>query len=210
MKKDDALSAGMATLAASGFAPSAFRDFYRDNVEFVWRTARRLGVSDGAVDDVVQHVFLVAHRRYDSTRLENSGPRWEKAWLFAILTRTVREYRRSNRRKSPHLQSPHTDPETLEAPGYLGPDEAFTQAEAARIVRLLLEQLDQDKREVFVLGELQQFTMHEIAEALGIKASTASTRLRAARRTFERAALRYLLAVRDETNRQASRERVNR
>jgi RNA polymerase sigma-70 factor (ECF subfamily) len=192
MKKDEALSAGTATLAGSGFAPSAFRDFYRDNVEFVWRAARRLGVSDDAVDDVVQHVFLVAYRRYDSTRLQDSSRQWAKTWLFAILLHAVREHRRSNRRKSPHLKSPYTDPETLEGPGHLGPHEAFTQAEAARIVRLLLEQLDQDKREVFVLGELQQFTIPEIGEALGINPSTASTRLQAARRTFERAALRYL------------------
>src|SRR5215510_14350310 len=133
MKKNEALSASMTTLTASGFAPSAFRDFYRDNVEFVWRAAKRLGVSDDAVDDVVQHVFLVAHRRFDSSRLEDSSPRWAKTWLFAILSHTVREHRRSNRRKSPHLKSPHTDPETLEGPGHLGPHEAFTQAEAARI-----------------------------------------------------------------------------
>jgi RNA polymerase sigma-70 factor (ECF subfamily) len=198
MKKDEPLSASMAIVAASGFAPSAFRDFYRDNVEYVWRAARRLGVSDAAVDDVVQHVFLVAYRRYDGTRLEDSSRRAPKSWLFAILLHAVREHRRSTRRKSPHLKSPHTDPESLEGPGHLGPHEAFTQAEAARIVRLVLEQLDQDKREVFVLGELQEFTIPEIGEALGIKTSTASTRLQAARRTFERVALRYLHARRNK------------
>ena len=181
----------------SDIVPSPFRDFYRDNVEFVWRAARRLGVSDAAVDDVVQHVFLVAHRHYDRTRLEDfqSSRQSAKAWLFAILSHAVREHRRSTRRKSPHLSFPYTDPETLEGPGHLGPHEAFTQGEAARIVRLLLEQLDHDKREVFVLGEFQQFTMTEIGEALGIKPSTASTRLQAARRSFERAALRYLLGT---------------
>ena len=30
-----------------------FRDFYQAHVEFVWRGARRLGVDDAAVDDVV-------------------------------------------------------------------------------------------------------------------------------------------------------------
>jgi len=44
---------------------------------------------------------------------------------------------------------------------------------------------------VFVLGELEQFTLSEIAHALGINPSTASTRLRAARREFERAAQRH-------------------
>jgi RNA polymerase sigma-70 factor (ECF subfamily) len=73
----------------------------------------------------------------------------------------------------------------------LGPHEALAKAEAARLVQRLLEELDDEKREVFVLAELEQLTAVEIAEALGVNASTVSSRLRAARRDFERAAERY-------------------
>jgi len=170
-----------------------FRDFYHAHVEFVWRGARRLGVDDAAVDDVVQHVFLVAYRRFPEFRLDDfpGGRGSIKAWVFAILVRVVREYRRTTRRKSPHVNLPHTDPETLADSRHLGPHEALAKAEAARLVQRLLEELDDEKREVFVLAELEQLTAVEIAEALGVNASTVSSRLRAARRDFERAAERY-------------------
>jgi len=170
-----------------------FRDFYHAHVEFVWRGARRLGVDDAAVDDVVQHVFLVAYRRFPEFRLDDfpGGRGSIKAWVFAILVRVVREYRRTTRRKSPHVNLPHTDPETLADSRHLGPHEALAKAEAARLVQRLLEELDDEKREVFVLAELEQLTAVEIADALGVNASTVSSRLRAARRDFERAAERY-------------------
>jgi RNA polymerase sigma-70 factor (ECF subfamily) len=179
--------------APTSATTETFRDFYHAHVEFVWRGARRLGVDDAAVDDVVQHVFLVAYRRFPEFRLDDfpGGRGSIKAWVFAILVRVVREYRRTTRRKSPHVNLPHTDPETLADSRHLGPHEALAKAEAARLVQRLLEELDDEKREVFVLAELEQLTAVEIAEALGVNASTVSSRLRAARRDFERAAERY-------------------
>jgi RNA polymerase sigma-70 factor (ECF subfamily) len=111
--------------------------------------------------------------------------------VFAILSRVVCQHRRTTRRRSPHADFPYIDPETLTGPTEFGPYEALSGIEAVRIVQTLLDQLDVQKREVFVLGELEQFTLLEIAEALGINPSTASTRLRAARREFERAAQRH-------------------
>jgi RNA polymerase sigma-70 factor (ECF subfamily) len=173
--------------------PETFKDFYNAHVEFVWRGARRLGVDDAAVDDVVQHVFLVAHRRFPEFRLDDfpGGRGSVKAWVFAILARVVREYRRSTRRKSPHVNLPYTDPETLADARLNGPHEALAKVEAARLVQRLLEELDHDKREVFVLAELEELTAVEIANALGLNSSTVSSRLRAARREFERAAERH-------------------
>ena len=97
---------------ASARTQTTFREFYHAHVEFVWRGARRLGVDDAAVDDVVQHVFLVAHRRFPEFRLDDfpGGRGSVKAWVFAILVRVVREHRRTTRRKSPNVSLPHTDP----------------------------------------------------------------------------------------------------
>ena len=49
----------------------------------------------------------------------------------------------------------------------------------------LLDELDDDKRAVFVLAELEQMSVPEIAEALGENVNTVYARLRAARREFE-------------------------
>jgi RNA polymerase sigma-70 factor, ECF subfamily len=169
-----------------------FDDFYRAHVGFAARYARRLGVDDAAIDDVVQQVFLVAYRRFVDVRPQDFPEGSIRAWLFAIVIRVVRDHRRTTRRKSPHLNVPHTDPETIPDSG-LGPHDAFARGEAARLVRFLLDGLDREKRDVLVLTELEQLTIAEIAETFGISARTVSSRRKAARRAFKRAVERYFV-----------------
>jgi RNA polymerase sigma-70 factor (ECF subfamily) len=58
-------------------------------------------------------------------------------------------------------------------------------------VNVLLEQLTEDRRAVFVLSELEQMGMPQIAEILRIPLNTAYSRLRLARRDFSRNLKRY-------------------
>jgi len=160
-----------------------FDAIYEQNVDFVWRSARRLGVGDHAIDDVVQHVFVVVHRRL----ADFEGRSSTKTWLFSILLHAVREHRRSMRRKSPHWWSAPADPDLLEDPAR-NPEQEAERAEASRTIDLLLENLDGDKRAVFVMAELEQMTANEISEATGLDTKAVYSRLRAARIDFERAA----------------------
>ena len=193
----------MPTLLAASDAPSAvgdsasqgvpltagrFNAVYEAHVDYVWRNARRLGVDDGAVDDVVQQVFLVVFRRLDDFEGRSSL----KTWIYEVLVRVVREHRRTLRRRSPPRlegEAP-VDPATLTAPAHERPDRLADRADAARLVRELLDQLDDDKREVFALAELEGLTLREIAEILREPPGTIASRLRAARADFERAATR--------------------
>ncbi|MCL2450563.1 MAG: RNA polymerase sigma factor, partial [Polyangiaceae bacterium] len=155
--------------------------------DFVWRNVRRLGVPDGAADDVVQSVFLVVFRRLDDFEGRSSY----KTWIYEIVLRVVREYRRTMKRKSPHAAGGDpVDPATLTAPAEQRPDTLADRAQAARIVQELLDGLDDEKREVFVFAELEGLTLHEIVEILHEPPGTIATRLRAARAEFERAAAR--------------------
>jgi len=185
-------SPSLASVAdAGGRAPGAprptFDELYDAHVELLWRNARRLGVGDDAVDDVLQQVFLVVHRRLPELTVTGS----EKAWLFGVLLRVVRDHKRSLRRKSPHRFFSTTDPETLADERGRQPDEAFARVEAAALVQRWLDALDDDKREVFILAELEQLSAREIGEATGTNPSTVSSRLRAARLAFEAAAARH-------------------
>ncbi len=176
-------------------APS-FEELYEAHVDFLWRNARRLGVRDDAVDDVLQHVFLVAHRRLaELTRVGS-----ERAWLFGVLTRVVREHKRSLRRKSPHGFHEATDPDGLPDEHARGAEEDVARREAARLLEAWLEALDDDKREVFVLADLEQMTAREIAEATGANPSTVASRLRAARQQIEDAAARFRRREERETS----------
>ena len=160
-----------------------FDAVYEQNVEFIWRSAKRLGVGDHAIDDVVQHVFVVVHRRL----AEFEGRSSLKTWLFSILLHAVREHRRSMRRKSPHWWSAPADPDLIEDSAR-NPEQEAQRAEASRTIDLLLESLDGDKRVVFVMAELEQMTAVEISEATGLEQKAVYSRLRAARIDFERAA----------------------
>ncbi len=170
-----------------------FEALYDTHVSFVWRNARRLGVADSALDDVVQDVFLVAHRRL----CELERPESLRAWILSILIRVVRDYRRTLRRKDPHHRSTAAivDPEELADLRAVNPQEAAEHTDAVRLLYTILNELDDAKREVFVFAELEEMTEKEIAEALGENANTVHSRLRAARREFDRAVHRYRKSI---------------
>lgn len=157
-----------------------FSELYDQHFEFVWRVARRLGVAQDAVDDVVQETFLVIHRRLAEERSSTL-----RTWIYGITAHMVRNHRRSLRRKSPHaLGAPGPDPDALEGRTD-GPEVSAQKAEAARTLHRLLEALDEEKREVFVLVELEQLSAPEVADALDVKLNTVYSRLRIAREEFE-------------------------
>jgi RNA polymerase sigma-70 factor (ECF subfamily) len=170
-----------------------FAQLYESHFAFVWRSARRLGTPDASIDDVVQEIFVVAHRRL----VKFEGRSSLKTWLFGIVLNVVRAYRRSLRAKHPHSLTPgvRADIEGL-ADTAAGPHEHAARVEAARLVDRLLDALDDDKREVFVLAELEQMSAPEIASSLALPLNTVYSRLRLAREEFAAGAARH--RARDE------------
>lgn len=163
---------------------------YRAHHAFVWRTLLHLGVRREAVDDGVQLVFLVVHRRLS----EYDGRTSIKNWLYGITRRVASDLRRRGQRRSAHLRLVARG-EELEARAHDGLDERLS---AAELVERFLELLDDDKREVFVLAEVEGMTAPEIAAALEVNVNTVYARWRAARQLFERAAARYRARQRRE------------
>jgi len=164
------------------FAPPSFEEVYSDQVRYVWSRARALGVGPEAIDDVVQEVFLVVHRRLS----EFEGRASIRTWLTRILIRIVANHRRSKKRRT-HQELPVT----LEAAPESRPSRRAERNEAARLLTEILDCLDEDKRTVFVLAEVDEMTAKTIGETLGISPNTASSRLRLARRDFKRELARH-------------------
>ncbi len=148
---------------------------YKEHFAFVWRSLRRLGVPLQALDDAAQDVFIVALRR----RREFRGHSSYRTWLFGIAANVARDERRKGQRAA----ALEPIDEALRSPGSSPLDHA-TDAEAARFVEAFLLTLDDAKREVFILAELEQMPAPEIAEAVGAKLNTVYSRLRAAREAF--------------------------
>jgi RNA polymerase sigma-70 factor (ECF subfamily) len=162
----------------------SFLDIYEANFTYVWRAARRLGVDPGSLDDVVQEVLLTAHRRLPSFEGRSSI----KTWLFGIVLRVVRDHKRALSRKD---RVEVMDVERFADPGHDDPHQSAERAQHRAVLHQLLDALDDEKREVFVLAELEQMTAPEIAVATGANVNTVYWRLRAAREEFNQAAARY-------------------
>ena len=148
---------------------------FHHHYDFVWRSVRRLGVPEDAVDDAAQEVFVVASRKLDAI---DAGK--EKAFLFGTAARVAADTRRALQRRR---QSPCSEePEPIDATPAL--DELVEQKRARETLDHLIAQLPEEARPVFVLFELEGMTMAEIASCLELPAGTVASRLRRARELF--------------------------
>jgi RNA polymerase sigma-70 factor (ECF subfamily) len=153
---------------------------YREHVDYVWITLRRLGVAAADLEDVAHEVFVTVHRRlgeFDRTRAV-------RPWIFGIALRVASRYRRSIRRR----REVHDD--QLDSASDATGDELLARREAHRIVFDALDRLSVDQRAVFVLFELEGRTAPEIADELGLPLNTVYSRLRIARDRFTAAVCR--------------------
>lgn len=149
-----------------------FDEIYAAHFAFVWRVLRTLGVSDAALEDAAQDVFVVVHRRLP----EFEGRAAITTWLFAIARRVASTHRRART----------TDPmPEAEPAGASDTFAAFSRAQAAATVMSILDTLDEDKRIVFALVELEGLSVPEVARMLDLNLNTAYSRLRLARHAFE-------------------------
>lgn len=135
-----------------------------------------MGIDEAAAEDVVQEVFLVARRRLP----DYEGRGAPTSWLYAIARGVAANHRRGEARAQRRLR-------VVSGPAPLAsPEEVVGRANAAERVRRFLAQLDPDQREVFVLADVEGMSGPEIASALGIKLNVGYSRLRLARRKFQR------------------------
>jgi RNA polymerase sigma-70 factor (ECF subfamily) len=152
----------------------SFDEVYTQHAAFVWRVLRTFGVSDAQIEDAVQDVFVVVHRRL----AEWEGRAAITTWLFAIARRVASTYRRRG--------TTHQTEELVDEPaGAADTFAAMSRAQASATVVQILQTLDEDKRIVFALVELEQLSVPEVARMLDINLNTAYSRLRLARHAFE-------------------------
>ncbi len=164
----------------------AFERVYRGQFDFVLRTLRALGVPESGLDDAVQDVFIVVHRRLP----EFEGRASVKTWAYEIARRVALRYRTRAARHAAR----HTDlPPLLAARDNL--DDAVERARASDVLQVFLADLDEDRRRAFVLAELWEMSGREIAESLGVNMNTVYARIRSARTELDR--LAHRLQVRD-------------
>jgi RNA polymerase sigma-70 factor (ECF subfamily) len=135
-----------------------------------------MGVREASIDDAVQDVFIVVHRRLP----EFDGQSALSTWLFAIAYRVACDHRRKNKRLSTH-DSLEDDGAQLPSGDSLSPADSAEQAQRLRALNDALDLLDDEKRALIVLAELEEQTVPQIAALTGTSINTVYTRLRRAR-----------------------------
>lgn len=146
---------------------------------FVWRSVRRLGVPDHAADDAAQEVFAIASRRLQAIELGK-----EKAFLFGTAVRVASGVRRSHGRRRDRVN----DDGVVDPADELPPaGELLDRKRARQLLDEIIASLPEDTRPIFVLYELEEMTMAEIAELLELPPGTVASRLRRGREEFGRA-----------------------
>jgi RNA polymerase sigma-70 factor, ECF subfamily len=157
-------------------------ELFRRYAPFVANFLARLGVLRSDVDDLVQEVFLVAHRCGGYT----PGPAKPTTYLASIAFRAATTHRRKRQTRSFVKQA--DDIVNNAGDDRNSPERDADQRRQLALLDRALGALDVDKRAIFVMAELQGESVVAIAESLGIPVDTAYSRLRAARRIFREAA----------------------
>lgn len=151
---------------------------FREHAPYVHRALRYLGVAPADIEDAAQEVFLVVLRRL----VEFEGRAQLRTWIHRICWRVAQAHRRKSRRTrqrfadeedGQHVPDPNADGER-------------TRYDARQLLVPALDQLDEPKRVVFVLYEIEGLTMPEVAQALDCPLQTAYSRLYAAREAVAR------------------------
>lgn len=157
-----------------------FSRLFRQHAPFVWRVLRRFGVPERDLEDACQEVFMVVLRRESEFEQRAS----ERTWLYGIARRVASTRRRTAKSRNEHIERmPHEPCATADEQEQ---EQALDRTRTLRWLEQELALLDHDKREAFVLYELERMTLTELAEATRCNETTALYRLDAARRELRK------------------------
>lgn len=175
---------------ASGAAPD-FDEVYERHLDLVWRVLAAAGVPESRLEDAAQDVFVVVH----SKLAEFEGRSKLTTWLYGIARHValdyVRKAVRERQRERALADLPRDDGHT--------PEEETRGTQARRVVLEVLARMEPDRREVFALVEIEQMPVRDVAAMLGLKENTVWSRLRLARREFEKHGARLRARDRETT-----------
>jgi RNA polymerase sigma factor (sigma-70 family) len=146
----------------AGSGLDAFDEIYDRELDYVWRTLGRFGVPSADIQDAAHEVFLVLYRRWAEVDPERPVHRW----LFGVARRVAADFRAKRREEPTQIESA-----TSEDP----------LAAKRALLRRAMDALDDDRRAVIILHDLEGHTGAEIAALLEIPVNTVHSRLRLAR-----------------------------
>jgi len=160
---------------------------FADHSSYVWNALRRLGVAQADLEDLTHDTFVAVFKQWQAYDAE----RPLRPWLFGFALRVASDHRRLARHRI------EVSGQELDLPDELpSADERLLQKEREGLAHQALQAVELSRRAVFILHELDDCSLPEIAEALAIPVGTAASRLRLGRQDFAAAVKRLTLRQR--------------
>jgi len=153
---------------------------FQRQVDYIYRSFRRLGVQRFDLDDVAQDLFVALHRSW----ADYDASRPLRPYLFGIAFRIASAYKRKRRREVSYRLLHVTD-------AGVGPDDVLREKQSRAILLAALDRIPLPRRAVLIMHELDEIPVSEVAKVLSVPRFTVYSRLRKARRELQ-AALRRL------------------
>ncbi len=152
----------------------AFEELYRAHAGKLFSVACRMLGNPADAEDLLQEIFLSAHRKLDGFRGESALG----TWLYRLATNHCLDYLRSRAARTNQVTDALEDD--------AGPFEAGAQTLADQTVAKMdleraLARLPEGCRAAFVLHDVQGLEHKEVAQALGIAEGTSKSQVHKAR-----------------------------
>jgi RNA polymerase sigma-70 factor (ECF subfamily) len=165
----------------------AFGVIFEHHSRFIYKFIYAMLGEKGAAEELTQETFLAAYKSIHKLRSDAQL----RTWLCAIAKNVVYKSLRSRRKEGTNSG------EQVESLGKadeknLPPDREVLSKELNHLIRSALAQLDEDKRLVFALKELQHLSYKEISDITGAAIPKLKTDLHRAKIEMRRMLSTYL------------------
>lgn len=174
----------------------AFTDLVNQYERRVFRMAKQITQNDEDAEDVLQETFLKAYSHLDDFQ----GNSKFYTWLVRIaVNEALMKLRKRRSDKTVPLDEPIDTGEDVVAREVAvwedNPEQRYSREEMADILEEAVQSLKPAYRTVFVLRDIEEMSIEETAEALGLSISAVKSRL-----------LRARLQLREKLTRQFKRK----
>jgi RNA polymerase sigma-70 factor (ECF subfamily) len=153
---------------------TAFEELYRTHAGRLFSVACRMVGNPADAEDLLQEIFLSAHRKLESFRGESALA----TWLYRLATNQCLDYLRSRAGRTSQV----TDPLDEEPGRYEAGSPGLAEQTVTRMdLERSLARLPEGCRAAFVLHDIQGLEHKEVAEVLGIAEGTSKSQVHKAR-----------------------------
>jgi RNA polymerase sigma-70 factor, ECF subfamily len=153
---------------------AAFEELYRAHAGKLYSVACRMVGNPADAEDLLQEIFLSAHRKLNGFRGESALG----TWLYRLATNQCLDYLRSRAARTNQLTEGFDDEPGRYEPGRMGlAEQTVTKMDLERAVA----QLPEGCRAAFLLHDVHGLEHREVAQALGIAEGTSKSQVHKAR-----------------------------